>query len=430
MARQGIRKFNDQLLKFFNIFRTKAVIGRILFTLLIIAVFELGVYLPLPGINGGKMGHLASNMFFQQMNLASGGALNNFGLFALGTGPYVNASIITQLLVVLVPKYERFSKSGQWGQQKLAQRTRIFTLFFGVAEAIAMLTVFKQWSAFNILTDVTTVDKCLIIAIITFTSVMVSYLGELINDRGIGNGISILITAGIMVDFIPKAYEIVYTNFAPAFLAKKFNWTTFDNALITLAVCAAVILLTIWATLTEKRLPLQSAQLKTQTKAHYLPVKLMAGSMIPVIFASSIFGAFGVAGQLLHIKWMQLNYNTDWKAIAIYAVMILIFAMFYNVTQLNPEQIQDGFEKSSTYIIGVPVTKTADYLTSTILRISLIGAPVLAIIVMTPIVIGKAWPAWNAQISGTDLLIIVAVITEFATEISGLTGKYHYKHLL
>lgn len=430
MARQGIRKFNDQLLKFFNIFRTKAVIGRILFTLLIIAVFELGVYLPLPGINGGKMGHLASNMFFQQMNLASGGALNNFGLFALGTGPYVNASIITQLLVVLVPKYERFSKSGQWGQQKLAQRTRIFTLFFGVAEAIAMLTVFKQWSAFNILTDVTTVDKCLIITIITFTSVLVSYLGELINDRGIGNGISILITAGIMVDFIPKIYEVIYTNFAPAFLAKKFNWTTFDNALITLAVCAAVILLTIWATLTEKRLPLQSAQLKTQTKAHYLPVKLMAGSMIPVIFASSIFGAFGVAGQLLHIKWMQLNYNTDWKAMAIYAVMILIFAMFYNVTQLNPEQIQDGFEKSSTYIIGVPVTKTADYLTSSILRISLIGAPVLAIIVMTPIVIGKAWPAWNAQISGTDLLIIVAVITEFATEISGLTGKYHYKHLL
>lgn len=425
-----LQKSADQLLRFFNIFRTKAVIGRIFFTLLIVFVFELGVYLPLPGVNGGKMGYLAGNMFFQQMNLASGGALDKFGLFALGTGPYVNASIITQLLVVLVPKYEAFSKNGQWGQQKLAQRTRIFTLFFGVAEAIAMMTVFKQWSAFNMLTGMTMTDKILIIAIITFTSVLVSYLGELINDRGIGNGISILITAGIMVDFIPKVYQVVIQNVQLAFTGKHPNWTVLGNASIIIAVCAAVILLTIWATLTEKRLPLQSAQLKVQTEAHYLPIKLMAGSMIPVIFASSILGALGVVGQLTHTKWLQLNYNTDWTAMAIYGVMILVFAMFYNVTQLNPEQIQDGFEKSNTYIIGVPVTKTADYLTSQILRISLLGAPVLAIIVMAPIVIGKAWKSWNAQISGTNLLIIVAVIVEFATEIHGLTAKYHYKHLL
>lgn len=425
-----LRKSADQFLKFFNIFRTKAVIGRILFTLLIVFVFELGVYLPLPGVNGGKMGFLASNMFFQQMNLAAGGALDQFGLFALGTGPYVNASIITQLLVVLIPKYEMYSKSGQWGQQKLAQRTRIFTLFFGAAEAVAMLTIFKQWSAFNMLTGMTRVDKILIIAIVTFMSVIVSYLGELINDRGIGNGISILITAGIMVDFIPKVYYTAIQTPRAAFAGKKINWQVLSNASIMIAVCAAVILLTIWATLTEKRLPLQSAQLKVRTKAHYLPIKLMAGSMIPVIFASSIFGALGVAGQLMHVKWLQLNYNSDWTAMAIYGAMILIFAMFYNVTQLNPEQIQDGFEKSNTYIIGVPVTKTADYVTSQILRISLLGAPVLAVIVMTPIVIGKAWKAWDAQISGTNLLIMVAVIVEFATEIHGLTAKYHYKHLL
>ena len=402
--------------------KTKQVRNRVLFTLLMLAIFEFGTFVTLPGIKIEYSNNQSA--IANLMNLSSGGSLSRLGLLALGASPYVTASILVQLFSKgLVPYYKKLSMQGVAGQMKLAQHTRLYTFLFGILTSIGIL--FSPTISHTIGVSITADNNTKMILSIVLASggLFVSYIGSLIDEMGIGNGQSNIIAFGILTSLPGQFYNIYdtqkyYTN----------NFTPYLQSVI-LAIVAYLIIIVIsyFANKKEYTFPLQSKNYNVNIKAHYLPVKLLESSVMPIIFASSLLAIIGSIGQVTGHIWTFTDYST-WTGILFYSILIFVFSYLYNLVQIDGEELTKNLRESSMYIKGVTNENVEKYINNKVIGITNIGAPILTIIAITSLVLEIVSPIkLGLSLTGINILILVGVIQDICHQIAGLTAKNNYQ---
>lgn len=402
--------------------KTKQVRNRVLFTLLMLAIFEFGTFVTLPGIKIDYSNNQSA--IANLMNLSSGGSLSRLGLLALGASPYVTASILVQLFSKgLVPYYKKLSMQGVAGQMKLAQHTRLYTFLFGILTAVGILysPTISHTIGVSITADNNT--KMILSIVLASGGLFVSYLGSLIDEMGVGNGQSNIIAFGILTALPGQFYNIYetqkyYTN----------NFTPYLQSVI-LAIVAYVIIIIIsyFSNKKEYTFPLQSKNYNVNIKAHYLPIKLLASSVMPIIFASSLLAIIGSIGQITGHIWTFTDYST-WTGILFYSILIFIFSYLYNLVQIDGEELTKNLRESSMYIKGVTNENVEKYINNKVIGITNIGAPILTIIAITSLVLEIVSPIkLGLSLTGINILILVGVIQDICHQIAGLTAKNNYQ---
>ena len=402
--------------------KTKQVRNRILFTLLMLSIFEFGTFITLPGIKIDYTNNQST--IANLMNLSSGGSLSRLGLLALGASPYVTASILIQLFSKgLVPYYKKMSTQGVAGQMKLAQHTRLFTFLFGILTAIGIL--YSPTISHTIGVSITADDntKIMLSFVLASGGLFVSYIGSLIDEMGIGSGQSNIIAFGILTSLPGQFYNI--------YEMKKYyinNFTPYIQS-VALAIGAYLIIIIIsyYANKKEYIFPLQSKNYSVNIKAHYLPIKLLASSVMPIIFASSLLAIIGSIGQLTNQIWSFTDYST-WSGILFYSILIFIFSYLYNLVQIDGEELTKNLRESSMYIKGVTNENVEKYINNKIIGITNIGAPILTIIAITSLLLEIISPIkLGLSLTGINILILVGVIQDICHQIAGLTAKNNYQ---
>ena len=402
--------------------KTKQVRNRVLFTLLMLAIFEFGTFVTLPGIKidySNNQSAIAS-----LMNLSSGGSLSRLGLLALGASPYVTASILVQLFSKgLVPYYKKLSMQGAAGQMKLAQHTRLYTFLFGILTAVGILysPTISHTIGVSITADNNT--KMILSIVLASGGLFVSYLGSLIDEMGVGNGQSNIIAFGIFTALPGQFYNIYetqkyYTN----------NFTPYlQSVMLAIVAYVIIIIISYFANKKEYTFPLQSKNYNVNIKAHYLPVKLLASSVMPIIFASSLLAIIGSIGQITGHIWTFTDYST-WTGILFYSILIFIFSYLYNLVQIDGEELTKNLRESSMYIKGVTNENVEKYINNKVIGITNIGAPILTIIAITSLVLEIVSPIkLGLSLTGINILILVGVLQDICHQIAGLTAKNNYQ---
>ncbi|TFH43320.1 MAG: preprotein translocase subunit SecY [Chrysiogenales bacterium] len=430
-----------------NIFRIPDLRKRILFTLVILIVYRIGAHIPIPGINVDALSsyftQAQSSGLLDFFDLFSGGAFKRFTIFALGIMPYISSSIILDLLKVVFPALERLSKEGNEGQKKVTQYTRYGTVFLCAAQSFGLTFWMKsmQTSAGG---SVVPEDSGIgfvivtVVAITTGTMVLV-WLGDVITERGIGNGISLIIMAGIVVH-------------APTALASTMRKIGDSGepivGVMLLGLFLVVVAASILLTLGQRRIPVQYGKKQTgrtmvQRSAQYIPLKVNAAGVIPIIFAAAIITfptqMIGMAGGS---SSPILNRVQFWLSpgqipyMLLYSGLIIFFCFFYTAIRFNPSEIADNLKKYGGFIPGIrPGQNTTDYITSILNKINLSGAIFLALIAIVPDMVLRIWPE---QVSvemahlfgGTSLLIIVGVALDTLQQIESQLLMRHYDGFL
>jgi preprotein translocase subunit SecY len=442
--------------KFLNIFRIPDLRKRVLFTMGILAVYRLGAWIPTPGVNT----HQLELMFNGQngsalglMDLFSGGTLRRMTIFALGIMPYITASIIFQLLTVVYEPLARIQKEGELGRRKITQWTRYLTVVLGALQSIgiaAILTrqglVLNPGAGFVLMTVIT----------LTTGTAFIMWLGEQITDRGIGNGMSLLIFAGIVAGLprgVAELVQKVQTN--------AWGALSFPIVLLLVAGMAAVVAFIVFVERSERRIPIQSARRIIGRRmmggqSSHLPLKVNSGGVMPIIFASSILSAPMLFGQ---VEWVQnsrflqpilqaLAPGYPWYEL-LDMLGIIFFAYFYVSIIMKPDDIADNFRKSGSFIPGIrPGKRTSDFINDILTRITLVGALYLILVQLVPtflisgIRFDKLWligrvfenlPTWaihgmgvNFYFGGTSLLIVVGVAMDTVNQIESQLIMRHY----
>jgi preprotein translocase subunit SecY len=422
-----------------NIFKVEDLRRRILFTLLVLIVYRIGAFIPVPNINTEilKMQDLANQGgVFSLLNTFSGGALFQFSIFAMTITPYITASIIVQLLSMdVIPRFAQWAKEGDVGRKKLAQITRYGTIGLGLVQAFSFAIGFNRiFEGLVINPSFTT--YALIAIVLTAGTAFLMWLGEQITEYGIGNGISIIIFAGI-VAAIPTGIGQLYTSqFTDAGDALFLNLV---KMLIIVIVVVAIIAGVIFVQQGIRKIPVQYAKRVVGRKMYggqstHIPLKVNAAGVIPVIFALSLL----VFPPTIATYWRG-NAVADWiidnlsytapLGMVLYVLLIIGFTYFYTFVQINPVQMADQMKKNGGYIPGIrPGKTTSVYLTRVMTRITLSGALFLAAISILPMILGNlAGLPQTVQIGGTSLLIVVGVGLETMKQIESQLIKRHYK---
>lgn len=420
-----------------NFMRVRDIRNKIIFTLLMLVVFRIGTFVPVPNVDAEVLKQTDQLGIIGFLNTFGGGALANFSILAMGIMPYITASIIVQLLQMdVVPKFTEWAKQGEVGRRKLAQFTRYFTIVLAFIQAIAMSYGFNRMYGGSLIKDDTVMTYIVIAIVLTAGTAFLMWLGEQITAKGVGNGISIIIFAGI-VAAIPNAVNQVYAQ-----QIVDAGDALFINIVILVLIVLAIVAVTVGVIYVQqalRKIPIQYAKRvagtsQTGGQQTHLPLKVNAAGVIPVIFAS----AFLMAPQSITLFFGQ-NKVTDFitksldytqpVGMIIYVGLIVAFTYFYAFIQVNPENVADNLKKQGAYIPGIrPGINTQSYLTSVLYRLTFIGAIFLAVISIMPLLFIKfAGLPQSAQIGGTSLLIVVGVALETMKTLEAQLVKRHYK---
>jgi preprotein translocase subunit SecY len=425
-----------------NIFKVEDLRSRIIFTLSILIVFRLGSFIPVPNINVDALANFdKTNDVFGLLNTFSGGALANFSILAMGIMPYITASIIVQLLTMdVVPKFVQWAKEGEEGRKKLAQVTRYGTIAIGIVQAFGLSIGFNRLYQFELVTDTSIASFTTIAIVLTAGTAFLMWLGEQITEKGIGNGISIIIFAGIIAAIPNGVNQIYQTQFVDATESNLFL-----NILKIAAILLVVILIVIGVIFVQqgvRKIPVQYAKKVVGQKMYgggntFIPLKVNAAGVIPVIFALSLLvfpptiaGFFrdpnggGIANWIID----NMSYEAP-LGMLLYVLLILGFTFFYTFVQINPVQMADQMKKNGGSIPGIrPGQETTRYITKVLTRITLSGAIFLAAVSVLPMIFGNlsGLPS-NVTIGGTALLIVVGVGLETMKQIESQLIKRSYK---
>jgi len=426
---------------FANITKIPELRKRILFTLALLAVYRIGCFITSPGVDRGKMSSLFGGDdgqgFLNLFNFFSGGALEQMSIFALGIMPYISASIIFQLLAVVVPTVERLQKEGEQGRRKINQWTRYTTLIISVVQGMSMSFYLQSMSSgeVNGLVTFESVWGFRLITVLSLTTgaVFIMWLGEQINERGIGNGISLVIFAGIVAR-LPNALWGTWEQ-ATGNQAGAVGLTTFQ-----LVILSAIVVATIGAICfferAQRRIPIQHAKRMVGKRvfggqSSFLPLKINTAGVIPPIFASSIlmFPAT-VASYFQDVEWIQLVRVAlspgDWRYDVIYVVMILFFCFFYTAVVFNPVDVADNLKKNQASIPGIrPGKQTAQYIDRVLSRITVAGSIYIAAVCMLPMMLIQSFQV-QFYFGGTALLIVVGVALDTVQQIEVHLITRHY----
>ncbi len=426
---------------FKNAFKVKDLRVKIFFTILIIIIFRIGSAIPVPfldtsvlqGMTGG-----ADATFFDYLNVLTGGGFASATLFAMSITPYINASIIIQLLTVAIPALERLSKEGMEGRKKLNKITKYFTVILGFIQAVAYFMLLKSQGA--VISDYTSgfvgIWTALVI-IITFTAgtALVMWLGEEINAKGIGNGISIILFAGI-ISRAPQAVTLLY-NYLKTGETKYYFLVPIVVVIFLLMIMFIVIM-----TNSERKIPVQYAKRVVGRKMYggqssHIPVKVNMSGVMPIIFASSLISIpttiaafFPPTEGTFWEKFLLWFRYDNWPYAIIYFFLIIAFNYFYVSIQYNPIEISNNLRKNNGGIPGLrPGKPTSDFIGKIIGKITLIGAIFLAIIAIFPILFGQ-FSGMNIALGGTSILIIVGVALETGRQLESQMMMRHHKGFL
>mgnify|MGYP001415331051 FL=1 len=425
-----------------NIFKVVDLRKKIIFTLLMLIVYRIGAFIPVPNIDTEiiKMQDRAnSGDLFGLLNTFSGGALFQFSIFAMGIMPYITASIIVQLLSMdVIPKFAQWAKEGEMGRKKLTQITRYGTVVLGLIQAFGTAIGFNRLYSLQLVLDPSFATYALIAIVLTAGTAFLMWLGEQITEKGIGNGISIIIFAGIVAQFPIYAQQIYQTEFRDAGDALFLNIV---KMVVVLIVILAIIAGVIFVQQGVRKIPVQYAKRVVGRKMYggqstHIPLKVNAAGVIPVIFAMSLlifpptiasfWSGHPVADWIMH----HFNYaNGAALGMVLYVLLIIGFTYFYTFVQINPMQMADQMKKNGGYIPGIRPGKTTQiYLTRVMNRITLTGALFLAAVSILPMIFAAVAGLPNSvRIGGTSLLIVVGVALETMKQVESQLIKRHYK---
>ncbi|MGM0779687.1 MAG: preprotein translocase subunit SecY [Bacillota bacterium] len=421
-----------------NFMRVGDIRRKIIFTLLMLIVFRIGTFIPVPGVNAELLKAQDELNVFGVLNTFGGGALLNFSILAMGIMPYITASIIVQLLQMdVVPKFTEWSKQGDVGRRKLAQFTRYFTIVLGFIQALGMSYGFNNLAGGMLIENPGITSYLLIAVVLTAGTAFLMWLGEQITSKGVGNGISIIIFAGIAAGIPSTVNQIYAQQFENA--GEQLFLRIVTVVLILVAVIAIVVG-TIFIQQALRKIPIQYAKRVTAGQnsaggqSTHLPLKVNAAGVIPVIFAISfIITPRTIAGffeQNDVTLWIQRIFDyTSPIGMVIYSALIIAFTYFYAFIQVNPEQVAENLKKQGGYIPGIrPGNNTQEYLTRVLYRLTFVGALFLTVISILPVFfINIAGLPESAQIGGTSLLIVVGVALETMKQLEAQLVKRHYK---
>ncbi|WP_127583981.1 preprotein translocase subunit SecY [Paenibacillus koleovorans] len=423
-----------------NIMKVNDLRRRIIFTLLVLIVYRIGAFIPVPNIDNDVLTSIDqsnSGGVFNLLNTFSGGALFNFSIFAMGIMPYITASIIVQLLSMdVIPRFTQWAKEGEVGRKKLAQITRYGTIVLGVIQGFGLAFGFNRLYSLQLVIDPGVTTYVLIAIVLTAGTAFLMWLGEQITEHGIGNGISVIIFAGI-VAAIPNGINQIYLRlFAEAEGALFLNIL---KVVIILIVVLAIIAGVIFVQQGVRKIPVQYAKRVVGRKMYggqstHIPLKVNAAGVIPVIFALSLLVFPPTIAQFWRgnvvADWIinNLTYTAAFGMV-LYVLMIIGFTYFYTFVQINPVQMADQMKKNGGYIPGIrPGKMTSSYLTRVMTRITLSGAIFLAAISILPVFFSKAAGLpQTVTIGGTSLLIVIGVALETMKQIESQLIKRHYK---
>ncbi len=389
-----------------NAWRVPELRRRVLFTALILALYRLGSWIPAPGVDSDQIKNYFNNQggtILGLLNVFSGGALSQFSLFALGIMPYVTASIILQLLTVVIPKLEQLQKEGEAGYAKINQYTRYSTVGLAAAQAAGYAYLFQRQGA------LTNNSGRLVLIVITLTAgtTLLMYMGELITKRGIGNGISLLIFASILVS-------------APAGVTAWYNGGPMEKLFFPL-IALAIIVAVVFIQEGQRRIPIQYAKRMvgrkmTSGESTYMPLRVNMAGVIPIIFAAAVMAFPPTIGQYFPQTQGFVNRHFQPSSItylALEAFLIIVFTYFYTAVQFNPVDQADNLRKHGGYIPGIrPGPPTAQYLDRVLTRLTLPGSIYLAAVAVLPslfIRYGGFSQATSRALGGTSVLIVVGV---------------------
>ncbi|CAM3497504.1 preprotein translocase subunit SecY [Hydrogenibacillus schlegelii] len=419
-----------------NIFSVADLRRRVLYTLMMLVVFRIGSFIPVPGIDveALRQGIMNSNLF-GLFDTFSGRAMSNFSIFTLGIMPYITASIIMQLLSMdVVPKLAEWAKEGESGRRKIAQVTRYATVVLAFIQAVGMSIAFER--QYHMIVHPTFFTYVVIAVVLTAGTTFLMWMGEQITEKGVGNGISILIFAGI-VAAIPSSLEQIYvTKFtgegANLFLAGII-------ALIVLAIVVAIIAGVVFVQQGVRKIPVQYAKRVVGRRvvggqSTHIPLRVNSAGVIPVIFAVSIVYFPQIIAQFFRgnafADWVLEQFTvTAPLGMFLYVLLIIAFSFFYTYVQLNPQQLTENLQKHGGFIPGIrPGRQTYIYLTRVINRITLFGALFLAAVAILPVFFTDVFglPP-SVRIGGTSLLIVVGVALETMKQIESQLIKRHYE---
>ena len=427
--------------------KTKELRNKILFTLGIIIIYRIGAFIPTPGVDYtvvqqcvGKMNNASEN-FIGLVNLFSGGAMLQLSIFALGVMPYITASIVIQLLRVVIPRFEALHKEGQSGEAKLTQYTRYLTIGLAVLQSTTILVTARSGALFNyqcsqVVPDGSVWNLVVMVLIMTGGTGLIMWMAELVTDKGLGQGMSILIFMSICSGFLPQLWEIGWgTN------GTDGNWGKFAAVVGTLLV---IMILVIYVELAQRRIPVQYTRRMIGRKMYggsstYLPLKINMSGVIPPIFASSILAVptliaqFGNSDQSW-VKWINSNLanTTSVWYIALYALMIVFFCFFYTEITFNPDETADNMKQYGGFIPGIRAgSATSNYLSYVMNRLNTVGAVYLLFVALIPTVLIMALNL-NTKLpfGGTTILIIAGVGLDTLRQAKAQTEQFQYAGFL
>ncbi|MCX6192968.1 MAG: preprotein translocase subunit SecY [Cytophagales bacterium] len=425
---------NKLITTFKHIFSIDELRSRIINTLLFIAFFRLGSYIALPGVDATKLSQAGEGGLFGLLNIFSGGALSNASVFALGIMPYISASIAIQLLTIALPYFQKMQKDGESGRKKLNQITRILTIFVTAAQAFTYLQV-------TIPSEAIMVDPWFFrlygVAILIGGTMLCMWLGEKITDKGIGNGISMLIMIGIVSRF-------------PASILQEAGSRGMSGALmfiIELIALFFVVMGAIMVTQAVRRIPVQYAKQVVGSKAtavggerQYIPLKLNASGVMPIIFAQALMFIPGLVAQSFADKSefassvaSAFGDFTTWQYNVLFAFLIIVFTFFYTAISINPTQISDDMKRGGGFVPGVkPGEETAGFIATILDRITLPGAVMLSLIAILPAVANLfgVTRGFASFFGGTSLLILVGVVLDTLQQIESYLLMRKYEGLM
>ncbi len=434
-----------------RIFRTPDLRRKIAFTLGIVAIFRLGSFVPAPYVDYVNVqACIASNDgttgLYELVNLFSGGALLQLSVFALGIMPYITASIIVQLLRVVIPHFDTLYKEGQSGQAKLTQYTRYLTIALGILQSTTLITVAKSGALFPstngatecsaLISDPSWYATLLMVITMTAGTGLIMWLGELITERGIGNGMSLLIFTSIAATFPSALWGIAITQ-------------GFEIFLLVLGVGLLIMAAVVFVEQSQRRVPVQYAKRMVGRRTYggnntYIPIKVNMAGVVPVIFASSLLYLPALVAQFNQpadgsapapwVTWISDNLRTGDNPLymALYFLLIVGFTYFYVAITFNPEEVADNMKKYGGFIPGIRAGRpTAEYLDYVLTRVTLPGSLYLGLIALIPLIaLATVGANQNFPFGGASILIIVGVGLETVKQIDSQLQQRHYEGLL
>ena len=430
-----------------NAWRIPDLRKKMLYTLMIIIVFRFGSVIPVPFLDASALSNLmeaaGSNSALGYINMLTGGAFSYASLFAMGITPYINSSIIMQLLTIAIPALERLSKEGESGRKKIAAITRYVTVALGLLQGVGYYFYLRSNAGIVKHTDGFMGFFVGLVIVLCFTAgtALIMWMGEQINEKGIGNGISIILFAGIVAR-LPVTFGGVWQYFQLGLTSPSSSGQYLILAPLFIVLFLVVIWVIVFMNEAERRIPVQYAKKVVGRKMYggqntYMPVKVAMSGVMPVIFASAILSI----PQFIQIFWnptegfgkavMDAFSNTGWIYTILYFLLIIMFAYFYMSVQYNPLEMANNLRQNNGTVPGLrPGKPTAEFIAKILSKVTLIGALFLAFVALIPIIFTNLTGMYGLSIGGTSVIIIVGVALETVKQMESQMMMRHYKGFL